>query len=149
MPGIMTYSACGNYDTARLSMSPYFAKSTLFSLLVCFVLAAFGCVSLSQTAFAKSDRWMGCRGADLDVRIIGCTEIIARGSRETKRKQITAYINRGAAYRATGDFERALADLDKVLPQFDPKSALALTERASIYHAKGGAGITPLQITTR
>jgi hypothetical protein len=60
-------------------------------------LAAFGCVSLSATAFARSDRWMGCRSADLDARIVGCTELITRGSRETKPNQIMAYINRGTA----------------------------------------------------
>ena len=58
------------------------------------------------------------------------------GVKETKRNQITAYINRGSAYRATDDFDRAIADLDKAV-QLDPKSSLALTKRASIYHEKG------------
>jgi tetratricopeptide (TPR) repeat protein len=120
----------------RFSIFLSFAKAKLFSLLVCFALAAFGCVSLNATAFARSDRWMGCRGADIDSRIVGCTELIARGSRETKTNQIMAYINRGTAYRAKGDFDHALADLDKAL-QLDPKSTRALTERASVYYLKG------------
>ena len=120
----------------RLSIYRSLAKSSLFSLVVCFELAAFGCVSLSSAAFAKEDFWMGCRGADLDARIVSCSRLIERGRRETKSNQITAYMNRGAAYRAKGDFDRALADLDKAL-QLDPKSAHALTERASIYYAKG------------
>ena len=35
-----------------------------------------------------------------------------------------------------GAFDRALADFDRAL-QLDPRSALALTERASTYRAKG------------
>ncbi len=70
------------------------------------------------------------------VRIAGCTEVIVRGSRESKRNQLRAYVNRGAAYRAKGAFDRALADFDRAL-QLDPRSALALTERASTYRAKG------------
>ncbi len=120
----------------RHSIYRSLAKSSLFSLVVCLELAAFGCVSLSLAAFAKEDFWMGCRGADLDARIVSCSRLIERGRRETKSNQITAYMNRGAAYRAKGDFDRALADLDKALNLY-PKSARALMERASIYHAKG------------
>ena len=107
-----------------------------YTLAVVLALAGLFCVSLSSAAFAKSDHWTGCHSDDPDVRIVGCTRIIALGSQETKRKQITAYINRSGAYRAKGDLDRAIADLDKAL-QLDPKSATALTERASIYHAKG------------
>jgi len=120
----------------RHSIYRSLAKSSLFSLVVCFELAVFGCVSLRSAAFAKDDLWMGCRGSDLDARIVSCSRLIERGRRETKSNQITAYMNRGAAYRAKGDFDRALADLDKAL-RLDPNSVRALTERASIYHAKG------------
>ena len=47
-----------------------------------------------------------------------------------------AYIYRGAAYRAKGDFDRALTDLDKSL-RLDSKSTRALTERALVYFSKG------------
>jgi F-type H+-transporting ATPase subunit a len=120
---------------ARHSIIFTFAKSERFSLAR-LTLAGLFCVSLSAAAFAESDRWARCRGADTEARIAGCTEVIARGGRETKRNQITAYINRGEAYRAKGDFDRAIADLDKAL-QLDSKSAVALTDRASIYQAKG------------
>ena len=120
---------------AGLSIFHSFAKSEMFALSR-LALAGLFCISLNAAAFAKSDHWARCRGADPDARIAGCTEIIARGSKETKRNQITAYINRGSAYRATDDFDRAIADLDKAV-QLDPKSSLALTKRASIYHEKG------------
>ena len=112
-----------------------FAHSEMFSLAR-LMLAGLFCVSLSATALGHGDRWPRCRGADPDARIAGCTEIIARESRETKRNQIAAYINRSGGYRAKGDLDRAIADLDKAL-QLNAKSHRALTERASIYHAKG------------
>ena len=127
--------ACGVPEAPRRTLRSL-AKSSLFSLVICFELAVFTCVSLSSAAFAKDDPWMGCRGSDFDARIVSCSRLIERGRRETKSNQITAYINRGAAYRAKGDFDRALADLDKAL-QLDPKSVHALTERAVIYFAKG------------
>ncbi len=127
------FGGCG---MVRLSIYRSLAKSSLFSLVVCFELAVFSCVSLSSAAFARDDLWMGCRDLDFDARIVSCSRLIERGRQETKSNQITAYMNWGAAYRAKGDFDRALADLDKAL-QLYPNSARALTERASIYHAKG------------
>ena len=121
---------------ARLLLYRAFAKFSLFSLIVCFGLSILGCISDSGAAFAKNDLWSGCRGSDPDGRIASCSQLIARGHRETKANQITAYTKRGVAYRAKGDFDRALADLDKAL-RLDPKSALALTERASIFYSKG------------
>jgi monovalent cation:H+ antiporter-2, CPA2 family len=124
-----------SFHVAGLSILLAFAKFEM-SFLACLVLAGLLCASLSATALGESDRWPRCRGADPDAMIVGCTEIIARGSRETKRNQIVAYINRSAASRAKGDVDRAIADLDKAL-QLNPKSPLALTKRASAYHAKG------------
>jgi tetratricopeptide (TPR) repeat protein len=122
-------------STPRFSIFFAVAESKMCSLAR-LSLASFVFVSLSAAVFAKSDHLADCRSADLDARIAGCTDVVARGGQETKRNQITAYINRGGAYRAKGDFDRALADLDKAV-QLDPRSALALMERASIYHAKG------------
>jgi tellurite resistance protein TerC len=99
-------------------------------------LAGLLCVLLGAEAFGKSDPWRRCRAADADIRVAACSEIIARGSRETKRNRIAAYINRAGAYRSKGDLDRALADLDKVL-QLNRKSSRALIDRASIYLAKG------------
>jgi tetratricopeptide (TPR) repeat protein len=99
------------------------------------MLAGLFCVLLSIEALGKSDRLPRCHGADPDVRIAACSEIIARGNRETKRNQIAAYINRASAYRAKGDLDGALADLDKAL-RINPKSPRALIDRASIYLAK-------------
>jgi tetratricopeptide (TPR) repeat protein len=120
---------------ASLSIRRAFTKFEMASLAR-LMLAALFCASLSAAAFGKSDPWPRCRGADPDVRIAGCTEVIARGSRETRRNQITAFINRSSAYRTKGDFGRAIADLDEAL-KLNPKLPLALTERASIYYTNG------------
>jgi len=96
----------------------------------------FGGISHSGVALAKSDLWDGCSGADLDARIVSCSQLITRGNRVAKSHQITAYINRASGYQGKGEYDRALADLDKALG-LDPKSAPALTARASIYLANG------------
>lgn len=99
-------------------------------------LAGFFLVLLAATASAQSDRWGRCRSAEPDARIAGCTEVIDRLKRLSRRDQFTAYFNRDGAYRAKGDLDRALADLDKALKLY-PKAASALAERASIFKAKG------------
>jgi F-type H+-transporting ATPase subunit a len=112
-----------------------FTKSERFSPAHV-ALAGLLCVSFSAAALSEAEQWPRCRGADPDARMAGCTEIIARGNREAKRKQVVAYINPSGGYRAKGDFDQAIADVDKALA-LDPKSPLALTERTSIHHAKG------------
>jgi tetratricopeptide (TPR) repeat protein len=99
-------------------------------------IALAGLLSFSTNSFAKDNAWTRCRGADPDARIAGCSQVIARESKESKRNRIVAFINRGGAYQAKGDFDQAIADLNKAL-QLDPKSALAFSDRASIYRAKG------------
>jgi tetratricopeptide (TPR) repeat protein len=118
---------------AHLSVFRAFAKSGVSVSRL--VLATLICV-LHTSAARESDSWQRCRGADPDARIVGCSEILARGKRETRRYQVEAYENRSSAHRAKGDIDRAIGDLDKAL-RLNPKSSRALTERASLYYAKG------------
>jgi len=118
-----------------VAISPSFAKSEMF-FIARLMLVGIVCVFLSGAALSKSDRWPSCRGADPEVRIAACTEILTRGGKRTSRSQIAAYINRSNGYRALGDLDRAIADLDKAL-HLNPKSPPALTERASIYQEQG------------
>lgn len=111
-----------------------FAK--LESFLFWAIFAALFCVLLGAQALAKSDRLAKCRAGDPDLRIAACSEFIARGSRETKRNQLAALINRAAAYGAKGDSGRALADLNQAL-ELNPKSSAARIERASLYLGTG------------
>jgi F-type H+-transporting ATPase subunit a len=153
-PGPAAIAGLASFAEPKLVMPPFEIVANVtpvFSVTVCrfgnvasgawvIVLAVafvcLSCASLGATALAKSDPWTGCGGADPDVRIASCTEIITAASRKTKQNKIAAYINRGGAYRAKGDFGRAIADLDAAL-RLDPRSAAALIERASVYHAKG------------
>ncbi len=123
----------------HLSLYRILTKLSVFYRLMRVGLSILLCISCSGEAFAKSELWNRCVGADIDARFVSCSQLIARGKRETKSNQIAAYISRASAYRAKGDYDRALADLDKAL-QLDPKSAPALLERASIYHVKGEFG---------
>ena len=69
------------------------------SFIARLILAGLFCVSLSAAALAKKDRWPVCRDGVAEARIAACTEILARGSKQTKRNQIAAYINRSSAYQ--------------------------------------------------
>ena len=106
------------------------------SFIACLLLAGLFCVALSAEALAKKDPWPVCRDGAPEARIAACTEILARRSKQTKRNQLAAYINRSSAYQAAGDLGRAVADLDKAL-RLNPKSPLALTKRAAIHQEKG------------
>jgi F-type H+-transporting ATPase subunit a len=112
-------SSVGHMTHRSIFSSP---KSRIF-FLARIALAGLFCLSFSANSFAKDDAWPRCRGADPDARIAGCSQVIAR-SKESKRNRIVAFINRGGAYQAKGDFDQAIADLDMAL-QLDPKSALA------------------------
>ncbi len=106
------------------------------SFIACLLLAGLLCVALSGEALTKKDAWPVCRDGAPEARIAACTEILARRSKQTKRNQLAAYINRSSAYQAAGDLGRAIADLDKAL-RLNPKSPLALTKRAAIHQEKG------------
>ena len=59
-----------------------------------------------------SPEWQSCTGksdVDWDQQIGACTALI-QSDRETTRDKGIAYNNRGAAYYAKGDNDRAIAD---------------------------------------
>src|SRR5216684_2421488 len=51
-------------------------------------------------------------------------------------KHASAYENRGRAYKAKGDLDRAIADYDKAIA-LDPKDASAYNLRGLAYKSKG------------
>jgi Na+/H+ antiporter NhaD/arsenite permease-like protein/Tfp pilus assembly protein PilF len=122
-------------SSGMASLSKFFCRMATLSLWPLLLTGLF-CFPLHGAANAKTDRWATCRGGEPDLRIASCTDILARGSRETKSHRIAAFLNRSSAYRAKGDLDRAIADLDNAL-QLNPKSPLSLTNRASAYQAKG------------
>ena len=65
-----------------------------------------------------------------------------------------ALISRGAAHRATRNYDRAMADFDEAIrlgPSLDlnPNLALAFSERGMAYDGKDEYGAALLRITTR
>ena len=78
-----------------------------------------------------------CNGSDrmsLSGRINGCTALIA-SSQGTTALAI-AYNNRGNAYTANGDFDRAIPDFDQSI-KLDPTNAKPFSNRGAAYLRKG------------
>jgi tetratricopeptide (TPR) repeat protein len=69
---------------------------------------------------------------DPDLSIKGCTIIIDAG----RKSAPFAFNNRGVAYKAKGDYERAIADFSKAI-EIDPNYVTAYTNRALTYKDKG------------
>ena len=76
-----------------------------------------------------------CGGADLDRRIIACTQIIQRGG-QSPTNMAMIYVNRGSAYGDKKDYDRAIADYSKAI-QLNPRYADAYYSRGTIYRYKG------------
>jgi lipoprotein NlpI len=71
-----------------------------------------------------------------DLSIDGCTAVIQSG-RPSGQGLAWAYYNRGNAYQAKGEYDRAIADYAQAI-QLDPKDALAYyNNRGLAYRAKG------------
>jgi lipoprotein NlpI len=75
------------------------------------------------------------QAGDRDRSIAGCTRILEAG-RETANSRAIAYYNRGNAYYAKGDNDRAIADYTESI-WLDPKSALVFNNRGKAYLGKG------------
>jgi len=83
------------------------------------------------------DDWRTCAQAHGDAAIAACTQVIEYGGPPPKIRAI-AYFNRGAAYHAKGDLDRALADFNEVI-RLDPKlAAVAYYNRGLARREKGG-----------
>ena len=72
---------------------------------------------------------------DPEASIIACTQGIKSG--KWKGRDLAAYYNnRAAAYRAKGDSDRAMADLNEAI-RLDPKLAMAFNNRGAAYNERG------------
>ena len=106
-----------------------------FGLLVSAILA--GTMLLTVDANAQLSReWRSCTGnpdVDWDQQIRSCTALI-QSVRETTHNRAIAYYNRGLAYRAKGDNDRAIADYSEAI-RLRPKYMYAYFSRglANLY----------------
>ena len=79
-----------------------------------------------------------CNGSDrasLELRINGCTALIDAGQ-GTPAALAIAYNNRGNAYVAKGDYERAIQDFDRSI-KLNPTYAKPVNNRGVAYLKKG------------
>ena len=78
--------------------------------------------------------WNDCsQGENNNKGIRGCTSIINSGGHKERE---SAYFNRGLAYQAKGDYDRAIADYDQVI-RLNPEAIHAYNNRGVAYNAKG------------
>ncbi|MHC2844855.1 tetratricopeptide repeat protein [Bradyrhizobium diazoefficiens] len=93
----------------------------------------------TSPAWALSDEdWDTCaRSADLasDRPIRGCTAIISAGER-ILAQLVAAYNNRGLAFRANGDLDRAIEDYDNAI-RLMPDHYVTINNRGVALMAKG------------
>ena len=78
-------------------MSPLQGRTALALSLICVTLP------ISVVPAGAADKaWASCKAANLDRRITGCAEVLARDSRELIERRVVAFYNRGTAYHAKG-----------------------------------------------
>jgi lipoprotein NlpI len=94
-------------------------------------------VAVGGPAFAvRQGDWDECaQTGDPGLSIAGCTRVI-QGDGETAQSRAIAYYNRGNAYQANGDLDRAIVDYNVAI-QLDPESAQAYVNRGSAHQANG------------
>ena len=87
-------------------------------------------LGIGSTSSAQADKYRDCsQTRDPDRQIRACTKII-ENQREYKDNRAGGYLNRGIAYRAKGEPDRAIADFTQ---------AIKLNPRASAYNTRGTA----------
>lgn len=87
----------------------------------------------ASNVFARDMTWKDCELAerDPDRSISACSKLLSAG-----RAKSAAFHNRGVAYAAKGNLDRALADISEGI-RLDPGRAYRWQERGEIYHRKG------------
>src|SRR5580700_6796925 len=86
----------------------------------------------------RSENWAWCEDQDNafapDVSINGCTALIESGTQSPQNIPVV-FNNRGIAYRAKGDLDRAIADYTEAI-RLDPNYDVAYQNRGRSYFAK-------------
>lgn len=101
-----------------------------------FIVAAIGLALAALPARAANQKdWNDCLGKDAEASIAGCTRVL-QDSKLTVRQRAEALYNRGLAYKATSDTNRALADYSEAI-RTDPTWAIPYAKRGDLYDDKG------------
>jgi len=85
----------------------------------------------SQSSIRKDQGWRGCANGDPDIEIASCTTL-AEGDAEPPGHRTIAFNNRGNAYFAKGDFDRAIEDYSHAI-RLSPQFNAAFNNRANAY----------------
>ena len=113
-------------------------RSLLAAITATICVAVTSCTD-SQWALRRSQARSWCASTDpainLDLRISGCTTLIQSG-RETQSNLAVAFDDRGNAYKAKGEIDRAIQDYDEAI-RLKPDDAKAFLNRGTAYKAKG------------
>ncbi|MGB8618544.1 MAG: tetratricopeptide repeat protein, partial [Pseudolabrys sp.] len=100
------------------------------------ILLSLGGVATAQRSVLKSIEL--CNGADRtspDIQIDGCTSLIDSG-KQTPQTLVIAYNNRGNAYVAKGEYDRAVQDYDQSI-KLNPNYSRTFNNRGVAYQKKG------------
>jgi len=108
-----------------------------------FVAAAAGLFIAAPADVQHEVSWCNDATPDLDLQIKGCTALIQSGQWSEKYVAF-AHNNRGNAYQATGEFDRAIADYIEAI-RLDPKYVFAHNNRGNEYRSAGlkAPGVAP------
>ncbi len=99
----------------------------IFAVVIAVALSAAPALATSQQDSADCDQ-----GADVDRSIAGCTRVL----KDPKSNKKAVYYNRGKAYVAKGDFDRAIADYNELI-RLVHKQPLVFNARGFAYASKG------------
>lgn len=88
----------------------------------------------SQSSSREDQGWRGCANGDPDIVIASCAPL-AESDAESPGHRTIAFNNRGNAYFAKGDFDRAIEDYSQAI-RLSPQFSAAFNNRGNTYVAK-------------
>jgi tetratricopeptide (TPR) repeat protein len=122
-----------------MAIVPQKSVFKLFVIASGFISIGLALATPARTQTAQQRAWCDIKGGAMPDEVIGsCTAIIQSGQ-ETGRNLAAAFTIRGRAYRAKGDYGRAIADYTDAI-RIEPNYVLAFYSRGVAYFNKGDYG---------
>src|ERR1700723_817978 len=98
---------------------------------VIWIIALVAVVNFSGYAAAQQQNCTGKSDSGWDTQIAACTAVI-KASKGQSKDLASAFGNRGSAYFAKAQYDRAIQDFDQAI-KLDPNLALAFSNRGNAY----------------